>query len=356
MKIQPQDLNEMIDTASEILGVKVGNSSLIFGNGDKLRYRVPASIFTLIHLFGLKKSIRILLSRKTKKIEGSNLPEDCVVFPLGYNNGVVVASRTENTAVKLVLGDNDSRKLGNEVKAGEILGQLQGILPDVKHHGFHDKGYHWMVQDLWADNRPVHPDEAAAFVNEELAEKLCLIYETAGTKSYHLKDWVSTIEKKASERLKSSEVFGRLKQKLITQPNAKNFNLICTRVHGDLYLKHIHRNRRGWRIIDWGHFEEGNLLEDWLCLELKTNRQRWLKQSFVTRLEQAESTPDFNRMMFYDWPGPVIRSFYGEQAENMESLKLMIYAALLDRLVRIEDLVQADPLEVNWLMSALDAR
>jgi len=297
----------------------------------------------------------MLLSPKNRRQSGIQLHGDAVVIPLGHNDGIVMASANKNAVIKIVTGKYEERKTANEVAAGALFNGRLDICPKILDHGsMEGSEYHWVVQEIWPDTHPVGPDEVRDFANLELANLLLSAYKLTEIKSQPLPAWLSGLERSASDKLRTSDLFESVISRIKKSLQFETIPVYTARFHGDLYLKHIHRNRKGWRIIDWGHFERGIVLEDWLSLELKTERNRWHERSLVNRLETAESMNDLNQSLLLDWPGPLLTGIYGSQIDDPEVLKVLIYTTLAERLIRLEELVYTDPHDIDWLMAALD--
>jgi hypothetical protein len=353
--MRDEQLSYLTAFATEKLGLIGSSNRFNVNNGTKVCFSLPNSIPTLTKLFGYKRTLKLLFSPQNRFQSGIRLHGDALVLPLGHNDGIVMASANKNAVLKVVKGQNEERKIGNEVAAGALFNGRLDICPEILDHGNSPEGgYHWVIQEMWPDTHPVETDEVQEFANLELATPLLNAYKQTEFKSLPLPEWLAGLERSASEKLRTSDLFESVINRIKKSHHFEAIPVYTSRFHGDLYLKHIHRNRKGWKIIDWGHFERGIVLEDWLSLELKTERNRWYKQSLVSRLETAGSMNDLNRSLLLDWPGPLLTGIYGSRISEPEILKVLIYTTLAERLIRLEELVNIDPHEIDWLMAALD--
>ena len=353
--MSPDNFNTLTALATEKLGLSGPANRFNVRTGTKASFSLPNSIPSLIRLFGLNRTLKLLLSPQNRLLKDIRLQGDAVVLRLGYNDGIVMASAKKNAVIKLVTGKNEERKTGNEVAAGALFNGRLDICPEILDHGKIEGGeYHWIIQEMWPDTHPVMPDEVRDFASLELANRLFAAYKCTGIESQPLPEWLAGLEGSASDRLRTSVLFEALLNRVKQSSKFEQIPVYTSRFHGDFYLKHIHRNPKGWRIIDWGHFEQGIVMEDWLSLELKTERNRWYERSLASRLETAKSMNDLNQSLLLDWPGPLLTEIYGSQINDLDLLKPLIYTTLIERLIRLEELVDIDPHEIDWLMAALD--
>ncbi len=351
--MENEKLNSFIRIASDKLELDNSVNRFSFRIGRKICFSLPGSIFTLIKLYGSKKAFRLILSPQIRYQRNLKSYGGSVVLPLASNEGVVLISAKKKMVLKLVKGEVELRRIANELDAEFTFSRKLSICPKIIDHGSIGDDMYWIIQEIWPNSNPVTTDEIREFANRELAGPLLSAYNLAGIEVHELHEWINGIKTKASEKIHASNLFRPLINRIKNSTKYTSTQVYTTRFHGDFYLKHIHRNKNGWRIIDWGLFENGNAMEDWLSLELKTERKRWHELSLIKRLESAKTVEDISNSLLLDWPGPLLSEIFGNSICDVEVLRVLIYTTLAERLIRLEELVETDPDEIEWLNAAL---
>lgn len=340
--------NHLLDIAKQKLYITRRSSykAWIDANGH-LTSDHPALTFLKRAPTAPKAAFRIAL--RFRNLTTIDIPSGTSVFLLSHNLGIVVLDHLQKKAIKITQGHLDRHKLETEAR----LAQQSPLAPHLVEFG-HNHNYSFLVTEACFNESPVVPKELDHFSKQQLAPALLSHYTRFKSASRPLSKSLDDLASEASPYLRSTELWHNLVSSL--KQNVKSLSdpiIYYVQVHGDCSIKHIHRNSNGWKLIDWGNSDQGNALEDWLSLELKSEKTRWQKWSLLKHATSSSTFSDFNDGLLLSWPGPIYRSFYPPSPDDFVFFRARFIFSLIERLIRIERFTSRRPTDIAWLVKAL---
>src|SRR5690625_1090667 len=272
------------------------------------------------------------------------LPHDAVILFLHEGkNGVVLASAEANLVAKLRYGEKGFQEWQRERAAIAEIEKTEAakhIFPIIE-HGITSNGCAWIVTPLAPNHHPILPNifrgdrlllakSWRRFLRRRILPVLATICDQAGIEDISGENY---LESTSSKIIPDDPLAARLLQKAerAYSPTIGRTPVLISRIHGDLYARHVHRSNDRWWLLDWGESVRRELFLEIL--------DRYIRRPATYSKDSAQFWEWLNRggnligevaadiSLFTNW----IRDWTGVEISS-EALRFQILVYLLQRI------------------------
>ena len=208
------------------------------------------------------------LSRYSSPISADHvpLPGDAIVWPLWYQDGLVVASSASQRVLKVV---SDKREeVDNEVAALRTAHRagIGNHVPDIIRRETLESWDGFMME-LAPDWYPMSvtmrlrgKSKWCSWLREAGLPVLQSFYEEAGVQVIDGDKWLQSVQDRCTRAQRAS--VKKMFDQAVEYSVAKGAKIVEVKIHGDVMPRHLHRTRTGWTLIDWGRSSRSHCIKE----------------------------------------------------------------------------------------------